>query len=92
MQLAGFPQMKKLEEFDPALTGLIRELASLNFLQEAKNILFVGAAGIGKTHLAISIGIKAILPAEGFCFLLRKSYSSTCFYLIKLCWSIFHIF
>jgi len=39
---------------------LIRELASLNFLDEAKNILFVGAPGVGKTHLAISIGIKAI--------------------------------
>jgi len=32
----------------------------LNFLEEAKNILFVGAPGVGKTHLAISLGVKAV--------------------------------
>ena len=73
MQLAGFPQMKKLEEFDfsyqPKINEkLIRELASLNFLEEAKNILFVGAPGVGKTHLAISIGIKAILARKRVMF------------------------
>jgi DNA replication protein DnaC len=65
MQIAGFPQLKKLEEFDfsyqPMINEkLIRELANLNFLEEAKNILFVGAPGVGKTHLAIALGIKAI--------------------------------
>lgn len=65
MQIAGFPQIKKLEEFDfsyqPMINEkLIRELANLNFLEEAKNILFVGAPGVGKTHLAISLGIKAV--------------------------------
>lgn len=65
MQIAGFPQVKRLEEFDftfqPKINEkLIRELCSLNFMEEAKNVLFVGASGVGKTHLAISIGVKAV--------------------------------
>lgn len=63
-QRASFPQIKRLEEFDfsyqPKINEkLIRELAGLDFLNDAKNIIFVGAPGVGKTHLAISIGIKA---------------------------------
>ena len=64
MQLAAFPQCKRLEEFDfsfqPKINEhLIRELATLEFLNAAKNVLFIGAPGVGKTHLAISLGIKA---------------------------------
>ena len=63
-QLACFPQIKRLEEFDfsfqPKINEkLIRELATLEFMTDSKNILFIGAPGVGKTHLAISIGIKA---------------------------------
>lgn len=64
IQLATFPQVKRLEEFDftfqPKINEkLIRELGTLEFLTTAKNVLFIGAPGVGKTHLAISLGIKA---------------------------------
>ena len=60
---AKFPFIKTIEEFDfsfqPSIDEkLIRELANLNFLSHAKNIIFVGPPGVGKTHMAVAIGIK----------------------------------
>lgn len=64
LQTSGFPQIKRLEEFDfsfqPQLDEkLLRELSNLSFMDEAKNILFLGPPGVGKTHLAVSFGVKA---------------------------------
>jgi len=61
---AGFPYIATLEMFDftfqPTIDEkLLRELATLNFLNDAKNILLVGAPGVGKTHLAIALGLEA---------------------------------
>ena len=61
---AGFPYIATLQMFDfsfqPTIDEkLLRELATLNFLSDAKNILLVGAPGVGKTHLAIALGLEA---------------------------------
>jgi DNA replication protein DnaC len=39
---------------------VIKEMASLRFIHNAENIVFLGPPGVGKTHLAIGLGIEAI--------------------------------
>jgi DNA replication protein DnaC len=61
---ARFPFMRTIEEYDftyqPNIDEkLIRELATLNFLHQAKNLVFIGPPGVGKTHLAVAFGILA---------------------------------
>jgi len=61
---ARFPLMKTMESFDqdaaPDLDRrLIRDLMGGSYIQERKNIIFVGKTGTGKTHLAIALGIEA---------------------------------
>jgi DNA replication protein DnaC len=61
---ARFPAIKTLEAFDfsfqPSLPATrIKELAELSFIDRAYNILFVGPAGTGKSHLSIALGLKA---------------------------------
>jgi DNA replication protein DnaC len=51
LRLAGFPQTKTLEEFDfdaqPTLDRrLIEELATLRFVEEKANVLFIGPPGL----------------------------------------------
>ena len=62
--VAGFPFEKEMKDFDfsyqPGVNKQqLLELESLRFLENKENILFVGSSGVGKTHLAVSIGIAA---------------------------------
>jgi len=62
LQFARFPYLKRLSEFDfkaqPAVDKrLVEELATGRFLSEGRNIIFLGPPGVGKTHLAIALGV-----------------------------------
>ena len=62
LQFARFPVRKLLSDFDfdaqPSLDRrLIEELATGRFLSEGRNLVFLGPPGVGKTHLAISLGV-----------------------------------
>lgn len=61
---ARFPQMKTLEGFSyeaaPGLDKrLIRDLIRGQYIDEQKNIIFMGKSGTGKSHLGIGLGIEA---------------------------------
>lgn len=60
---ANFPFLKTLDDFEfgfqPGLNKAeIMELRNLGFAEKSENIIFVGSSGVGKTHLATSIGIE----------------------------------
>lgn len=70
---ARFPAIKTLEEFafsfQPGLDERqIRTLAQLQFLGSAENILLVGPPGVGKTHLAIALGVNACAARKRVAF------------------------
>lgn len=62
--VSAFPYKKEIEDFDfdyqPSINKQeIMELNTLGFLERHENILFLGPSGVGKTHLATSLGITA---------------------------------
>lgn len=65
LRFAKLPQRKTLEEFDfdaqPAVDRrLVDELATLRFIEERANAIFIGPPGVGKTMLAIALGLRAV--------------------------------
>jgi DNA replication protein DnaC len=65
LKAAGFPVLKTLDEFDFDFNLSIKKkeilaLASSSFIYKAQNVLLIGPPGVGKSHLAIALGIAAI--------------------------------
>ena len=61
---AHFPRTSTLDDFNwtyqpSAPRQLIEHLATSTFIGKADNVVLLGPPGVGKTHLAIGIGLKA---------------------------------
>jgi DNA replication protein DnaC len=70
---AKLPSYKTLEAFDfsfqPSIDKkVINDISTCQYLQESKNIVFIGNPGTGKSHLAIALGIKALLKGNKVLF------------------------
>ena len=62
--MSGFPFRKTIEMFDfsyqPSIDKQqIDELFTMRFVENKENVVFLGTPGVGKTHLAVSLGIRA---------------------------------
>jgi DNA replication protein DnaC len=68
LETAAFPVERSLDTFDLTHTSLTPQrfeyLTSLQWINKAENLILVGPAGTGKSHLAIALGHQAI--AAGF--------------------------
>ncbi|EIQ43395.1 istB-like ATP binding family protein [Shigella sonnei 3226-85] len=65
LKQARLPWVKTLEQFDftfqPGIDHkVVRELAGLAFVERSENVILLGPPGVGKTHLAIALGVKAV--------------------------------
>lgn len=65
LKLSGLPTGKTLEDFDWSFQPRvdrrqIETLATCSYIREKTNVLFLGPPGVGKSHLATALGVKAI--------------------------------
>lgn len=67
------PHLKTLDDFDFSLQPSVERtrmasLHELGFLQRRENVVFCGPPGVGKTHLATSLGVAAITAGRSVYF------------------------
>lgn len=64
IKAACFESIKTIEEYDFSFHKYqdmqkVKELSTLQFLSRKENIIFIGKTGVGKSHIATGIGMKA---------------------------------
>lgn len=74
IRAAKFPYLKylndlKFDAFPLEIANRIRELQSLSFISQGRNVILVGNPGVGKTHTAIGLGIKACLEGKNVLYI-----------------------
>ncbi|MGB9753650.1 IS21-like element helper ATPase IstB [Roseiflexus castenholzii] len=74
LRQARFPWLKTLDQYDfefqPSLDRRqVRELAGLSFVERGRNVVLLGPPGVGKTHLAVGLGVKAVEAGYSVLFL-----------------------
>lgn len=74
LRQAKFPNKLYLEDFklvnyDSVQKKSIKEVMTLDFLDRKENILLFGNPGVGKSHLAIGLGIKTCLENKTVLFI-----------------------
>jgi DNA replication protein DnaC len=80
LRAARLPFPARLDSFDfrfqPSVSErLIRELASLAFLQTATNVMLLGPPGVGKTHLACGLAVAALEAGHTALFVTLRELS-----------------
>lgn len=70
---AHFDSQKTIEEFDFNFPKNINkteviDLITLSFMDKNENIVFIGPPGLGKSHLSVSIGMKACEKGKSVLF------------------------
>ncbi len=73
-KLAHFPVLKSLDSFEfdvqPSLDRkIINTLQTLAFIDRAENVVLLGPPGVGKTHLSIGLGMRALQAGHRVYFL-----------------------
>ena len=73
-KLAHLPMLKSLDSFDfdvqPSLDRkVVKHLETLAFVDRAENVVLLGPPGVGKTHLSIGLGMRALQAGHRVYFL-----------------------
>ncbi|MFY9412533.1 MAG: IS21-like element helper ATPase IstB, partial [Dethiobacteria bacterium] len=86
LKAARFPVWRTLDEFDFSFQvsvsqQTVRDLATLDFIENRENLILLGPPGVGKSHLAIALGVEAVNAGSNTLFttmddLASKMYAS----------------